>query len=390
MSQAGSILSKANGKFDALLQANPLLAKDASLQSLLKDYQAAESLLSNDHNSKSGGVETDAKEADLKDVNVGSLLDEIDRETSQQNSQNSNRNYTKRLLDLKSIKGGCSIMVSDLSGMTTLTRAYGNIHVASVIVRMNQLMKPLFYKYCNVIELELEADDFVVACRTTKDAMIAACLMKVVCEYYNTKIIPQWGQGHYRIKLGGIGLDCGKFLNIDPNCEKIYGLARRTAFHLGEDYANDGNIVCSNKYKKQFLNENKDDAEVSDFKFDEIKDDIMIDQELGYKIKASVINGDFVKYLQGECEWIKFPPSKLIVDVLDTSYFLKNKQIVKLSERYDFNKNTMDTKDKKCDFIVELDESIKKTFTKVNQTAVMFELEICPKHQHEKNRYEIL
>ena len=53
-----------------------------------------------------------------------------------------------------------AVLVSDLSGFTSTTRKYGIVHFASIIVRMRQLVLPIFSKY-NALNINTEADNFI-------------------------------------------------------------------------------------------------------------------------------------------------------------------------------------------------------------------------------------
>ena len=118
--------------------------------------------------------------------------------------------------------GQCSILVSDLSGLTETTRKYGIIHMSSVLARMNQLMKPLFMSL-DAISIGDEADDFIVAFSSSKNALLAACLLKQVLIYYNDSLLSNNINGNtdnkiwssYCINLSGIGLATSDDITID-------------------------------------------------------------------------------------------------------------------------------------------------------------------------------
>jgi hypothetical protein len=53
---------------------------------------------------------------------------------------------------------------------------------------------------------------------------------------------------HFRVKLNGIGLHCGKGVLIDKQ-DKMHGDVYNHAYHIGEDLCDGGNVLVSSDVK---------------------------------------------------------------------------------------------------------------------------------------------
>ena len=90
------------------------------------------------------------------------------------------------------------VLVSDLSGFTSTTRKYGIVHFASVIVRMRQLVLPIFDRF-GAIEITTEADNFITVFPSCKAAIQAAIEMRGVLFKYNDSLSEE--RKHFSVKL---------------------------------------------------------------------------------------------------------------------------------------------------------------------------------------------
>ena len=145
------------------------------------------------------------------------------------------------------------VLVSDLSGFTRLTRKYGVIHFASVIVRKRQLCLPILHKH-GALFISTEADNFIVIMPSAVAGAKAANEMQSVIFQYNESLPPE--RDHFKIILNGIGLDCGIGVAVDRD-DKLHGEVSNTAYHIGEDLCSDGRVLCSGRMVAR-LNEEKD------------------------------------------------------------------------------------------------------------------------------------
>jgi class 3 adenylate cyclase len=145
------------------------------------------------------------------------------------------------------------VLVSDLSGFTRLTRKYGVIHFASVIIRKRQLCLPILHKY-GALFISTEADNFIVVMPSAVAGAKAANEMQSVIFKYNSTLPPE--REHFKIILNGIGLDCGIGVAIDRD-DKLHGEVSNTAYHIGEDLCSNGSVLCSGRMITR-LNEAKD------------------------------------------------------------------------------------------------------------------------------------
>ena len=81
-----------------------------------------------------------------------------------------------------------AVLVSDLSGFTSTTRKYGIVHFASIIVRMRQLVLPIFSKY-NALNINTEADNFITVFPDAIQAVSAALEMQQILYKYSKKFL---------------------------------------------------------------------------------------------------------------------------------------------------------------------------------------------------------
>jgi len=55
---------------------------------------------------------------------------------------------------------------------------------------------------------------------------------------------------HFKIKLNGIGLHCGKGVMIDTE-DKLHGDVANVSYHIGEDLCDGGNVLISKEVKSR-------------------------------------------------------------------------------------------------------------------------------------------
>ena len=144
------------------------------------------------------------------------------------------------------------VLVSDLSGFTRLTRKYGVIHFASVIVRKRQLCLPILHRH-GALFISTEADNFIVVMPSAVAGAKAANEMQSVIFAYNESLPPE--REHFKIILNGIGLDCGVGVAVDRE-DKLHGEVSNTAYHIGEDLCSDGRVLCSGRMATRLKEEN--------------------------------------------------------------------------------------------------------------------------------------
>lgn len=95
-----------------------------------------------------------------------------------------------------------AVLVSDLRGFTSTTRKYGIVHFASIIVRMRQLVLPIFAKY-KALNIATEADNFITVFPDACSAVSAALEMQQILLKYNASLSED--RQHYKVRLNGIG-----------------------------------------------------------------------------------------------------------------------------------------------------------------------------------------
>ena len=111
-----------------------------------------------------------------------------------------------------------AVLVSDLSGFTSMTRKYGITHFASIIVRMRQLVLPSFHRY-GVMDVATEGDNFIVTFPDAAGATLAAYEMQQVILKYNASLREE--RKHYAINLNGVAV--ASF----PNCAREHTMTAR-------------------------------------------------------------------------------------------------------------------------------------------------------------------
>lgn len=162
------------------------------------------------------------------------------------------RRFTKREVNFNLYSKELSIVATDLSGFTYLTKKYGAIHFASVIVRMRQLLLPIITAL-SPLTVITEADSFIIVYENKLHAFFCGLLIKQMINSYNATIVDlsdSQPMGHYRIRMDGIGIDCGTGIYHDTSANKVYGGdgAFHTAHLLGEEVANDGEFLISQRF----------------------------------------------------------------------------------------------------------------------------------------------
>ena len=107
---------------------------------------------------------------------------------------------------------------------------------------------PIFERR-GAIHISTEADNFIVIFKDTIQAVTAAIEMQNVLKAY-TASLPRNNvdkskdKYHFRVRLNGIGIHCGKGVVIDKQ-DKMHGEVYNVAYHIGEDLCEDGNVMIS-------------------------------------------------------------------------------------------------------------------------------------------------
>ncbi|KNC52804.1 uncharacterized protein AMSG_08695 [Thecamonas trahens ATCC 50062] len=134
-----------------------------------------------------------------------------------------------------------TLLVSDMSGFSRITRKMGIIHFASLILRMRTLAKGVYERY-GVLEFFTEADNTFGLFATPAAAAAAAFELKAVLDAYNAEVAPA---ADFRIKVGGYGMHCGPGVVKDTATGKFFGTVADGAFVLGEDVSEDAALYVS-------------------------------------------------------------------------------------------------------------------------------------------------
>jgi class 3 adenylate cyclase len=120
-----------------------------------------------------------------------------------------------------------SVLVTDLSGFTRLTQAYGILHFLSIFRRFTACATPLFEAHHGRL-VRHEADDLIGMFDSPRHAIeCAIAMMERVTEVNQELAEPD------RIGLS-IGIEHGRFLAFEDD---VYGDPVNLAYKLGEDIA---------------------------------------------------------------------------------------------------------------------------------------------------------
>ena len=91
--------------------------------------------------------------------------------------------------------------------------------------------------------ISTEADNFIVIFPDTIEAVMAAVEMADAIEAYK-KDLEGTERDHFKIKLNGVGLHCGKGVLVDMQ-DKLAGETFTIAYGIGEDLCDGANVLVS-------------------------------------------------------------------------------------------------------------------------------------------------
>ncbi|MFO0727019.1 MAG: adenylate/guanylate cyclase domain-containing protein [Myxococcota bacterium] len=128
-----------------------------------------------------------------------------------------------------------TVLVTDLSGFTRLTRNHGILHFLQIFRRCENVCLPLIAAYGGTL-LKEEADDLIgLFASPTKALECAAAMLEGLAEVNATLAEEE------HIGLC-IGIDHGRFIRLDDDA---FGDPVNTAFKLGEDVADRDEILIA-------------------------------------------------------------------------------------------------------------------------------------------------
>lgn len=135
------------------------------------------------------------------------------------------------------------IMITDMSGMTELTKKDGIIAILAMVRRMQRLSEPVIRALGGRL-VKTEADDLFVIHESAKALFDIAKGILAAAKDYNTRAANPL--------LIGIGLGFGSVLFLGGD---VWGDAVNTASKLGEDTASGGEILISEEFHAALLAE---------------------------------------------------------------------------------------------------------------------------------------
>jgi len=117
--------------------------------------------------------------------------------------------------------------------------------MASIIIRMRQLCLPIFHAH-GAAHIGTEADNFIVIFPDTVEAVLAALEMVQVLKDYAASLSEE--RQHFRVRLNGIGIHCGKGIVLDKE-DNFHGDTYNVAYNIGEDLCENGNLMITEDVK---------------------------------------------------------------------------------------------------------------------------------------------
>jgi adenylate cyclase len=127
-----------------------------------------------------------------------------------------------------------SVMITDLSSFSRLTRKYGIIHFLSLMRLSETLCRPVIRRFGGML-VKVIADDLIVCFRSAERAVHAAVEMQRALDRYNAKAARD-----FRIGMG-IGIEHGSILLVEG--VDLFGDPVNIASKLGEDLADPGTVL---------------------------------------------------------------------------------------------------------------------------------------------------
>ncbi|MCA9718636.1 MAG: adenylate/guanylate cyclase domain-containing protein [Myxococcales bacterium] len=161
-------------------------------------------------------------------TNTQSLLDALDRRGV---SDAERRAFDDSIWSARGVDA--SILVTDLSGFTRLTRRHGIIHFLAVFRRCQNICLPLITGHGG-FTLKQDADDLIALFPDPSSAVAAALGMIKAAHELNTTL-----DEDDRVGLC-IGVEHGRMLRLDDDA---FGDPVNVAFKLGEDIAEAGEVL---------------------------------------------------------------------------------------------------------------------------------------------------
>lgn len=135
-----------------------------------------------------------------------------------------------------------AVMFTDLSGFSRHVAKFGIIHFLQIISESQKIFIPIIEDFEGIL-LKTEGDSFMVIFRNSKKALEAAVEMQKKTVEYNV------GRSEEEKIFLCVGLGYGRMLRIGD--ENVFGAEVNAASKLGEDIAEQAEILVTESFKKQ-------------------------------------------------------------------------------------------------------------------------------------------
>jgi class 3 adenylate cyclase len=136
-----------------------------------------------------------------------------------------------------------TVLVTDMSGFTRLTKARGIIHFVGLMLTMRSIGMPLFREN-GAWYIGTEADNLIGVFPDALHALTAAVQLKRAAAAYNATVPAE--RADWKIVFGGFGLSSGKGLLLTSQGKGApFGSVRDEAFELGENLSDGGKVLLA-------------------------------------------------------------------------------------------------------------------------------------------------
>eukprot|EP01084_Bolivina_argentea_P161097 280449_1 len=264
-------------------------------------------------------------------------------------------------------------VVTDLSGLTRLTREYSVIHAISIIMRQRQILYPRITNLLNPLTIEYEADNLIILFTDPMSELLCGLLIFNITNKCNQSL-PQ-NKKHFQILIDGIGIDVIDGINNeiiqDAQTDILYNISNQDYVNHNPDPFHHAHILAENAADNgQYLIS-------SDF-YNEIQQLSMIksQQILTFeRIKSEkfgdfiTISGDYSNFVQAVLNLKSYPPK---ICSINNKTYTSDKRVLKVIQRYNFEQDEFQS----GLYIQNLDVELNKKYLIKNCAALMFNINI--------------
>eukprot|EP01083_Nonionella_stella_P090456 252695_1 len=270
------------------------------------------------------------------------------------------------------------VLMTDLTGLTRLTREYGVIHPVSVILRQRQILFPIISKLLKPLTIEYEADNLIIVFDDAVHAFLCGTLVLDVVQRHNQSL--GTNEKHFEIAIDGVAIEVMDGVNHrivqDKQTRVLYTISGSNShphdnpFHrvhlLAEEIADNGEYLISERFYKEI-------------------EHLQTEESLTFTTRNLDANGAAVQVKCESAEWMKdalntlsalnayseYPPK--ICDLDDIEY-IADDRVLSILQRYNFDQSQR----------IQSDSELTQKHTIENCAALMFSVSISKNNDESK------